>query len=53
MNGHVYAIPWDIGPCAVYYRRSIFRKYGIDPGKIETWSDYIAAGRMIVRESGG
>ncbi|MGI4789771.1 MAG: ABC transporter substrate-binding protein [Janthinobacterium lividum] len=53
LHGRVYAIPWDIGPCAVYYKRSLFRKYGIDPAKIETWADYIAAGQQIVQRSGG
>ena len=52
-NGRVYAIPWDIGPCAVFYKRDIFKRYGIDPNSIETWDDYIAAGRKIVAESGG
>ena len=52
-GGHVYAIPWDIGPCAVYYKRDLFAKYGIDPSKISTWDDYIEAGRTIVAKSGG
>jgi lactose/L-arabinose transport system substrate-binding protein len=53
MNGHVYAIPWDMGPCAVYYKRDLFAKYGVDPAKIATWDDYIAAGRTILKKSGG
>ncbi len=52
-KGHVYAIPWDMGPCAVYYKRNIFRQYGIDPQKIETWDDFIAAGRQILQQSHG
>ena len=53
LNGRVYAIPWDIGPCAVFYKRDLFRRYGIDPDKIETWDDYIEAGKEILRKSGG
>lgn len=52
-NGKVYAIPWDMGPCAVYYKRDLFRRYGIDPGTIETWDDYIAAGKTILDRSQG
>lgn len=52
-NGHVYAIPWDTGPCAVFYKRDIFKRYGIDPNKIDTWKDYIQAGEEILRKSGG
>ena len=52
-NGRVYAIPWDMGPCGVFYQRDVFARYGIDPEKIETWDDYIAAGKDILRKSGG
>jgi lactose/L-arabinose transport system substrate-binding protein len=52
-DGRVYAIPWDMGPCAVFYKRDIFKKYGIDPSKIQTWDDYIAAGKQIVQKSSG
>jgi lactose/L-arabinose transport system substrate-binding protein len=52
-KGKVYAIPWDMGPCAVYYKRDLFAKYGIDANKIETWDDFIAAGKEILRKSNG
>lgn len=53
LNGRVYAIPWDIGPCAVFYKRDLFRRYGVDPEKIATWDDYIEAGKTIFQKSGG
>jgi lactose/L-arabinose transport system substrate-binding protein len=53
MNGRVYAIPWDIGPCGVFYKRDLFLRYGIDATKIETWDDYIEAGKTILQRSGG
>ena len=53
MNGRIYAIPWDLGPCALYYKRGVFARYGIDPDKIRTWDDYIDAGRTILQKSGG
>ena len=52
-DGHVYAIPWDVGPCGVFYKRDLFARYGVDPEKIETWDDYLAAGEKILKESGG
>lgn len=52
-GGRVYAIPWDMGPCAVFYKRGMFTRYGIDPDTIETWDDYIAAGRALVERSHG
>lgn len=53
LDGRVYAIPWDVGPCAVYYKRHLFARYGVDPSTIETWDDYIDAGKLIVERSGG
>ncbi len=53
MNGHVYAIPWDLGPVAIFYKRNIFTEYHIDPSTIHTWADYIAAGKKIVALSHG
>ncbi|MEM6748848.1 MAG: extracellular solute-binding protein [Planctomycetota bacterium] len=47
------AIPWDLGPCAVFYKRWVFDRYGVDPDTIETWDDFIAAGKQIHEASGG
>ncbi len=52
-EGRVYAIPWDMGPCAVFYKRDLFERHGIDPESIETWEDYIAVGQQIVEASRG
>jgi len=52
-NGNIYAIPWDAGPCAVYYKRDLFNRYDIDIDAIETWDDYIEAGKHIVEASNG
>ena len=52
-EGRVYAIPWDMGPCAVFYKRSVFERYGIDPQVIETWDDYVATGKRIIEASQG
>ncbi|HUT58132.1 MAG TPA: sugar ABC transporter substrate-binding protein [Phycisphaerae bacterium] len=52
-DGKVYAIPWDMGPCAVFYKRDIFRRSGVDPSAIETWDEFLEAGRTIFRETGG
>lgn len=52
-DGRIYAIPWDMGPCAVFYKRDLFARYAVDPDAIETWDDYIAVGRRIVELSSG
>jgi len=42
-----YAIPWDLGPTGVFYRRDVYADAGIDPDSIETWDDFIEAGKQL------
>jgi lactose/L-arabinose transport system substrate-binding protein len=42
-----YAMPWDSGPVAVFYRRDFYQKAGVDPVAIKNWDDFIAAGKKI------
>jgi ABC-type sugar transport system, periplasmic component len=43
----IYALPWDIGPVAVFYRQDIYDEYDIDPDSIETWDDFIEEGQKL------
>ena len=47
-DGMLAAAPRDLGPVGVMYRTDIFEEVGIDPTKIETWDDYIEAGKQVV-----
>jgi multiple sugar transport system substrate-binding protein/lactose/L-arabinose transport system substrate-binding protein len=47
VNGGTYAVPWDIGPTGVFYRRSIYEEHGIDPDSIETYEDFLAEGEKL------
>jgi lactose/L-arabinose transport system substrate-binding protein len=48
-----YAVPWDLGPCALFYRKDLFQNAGIDPTSLTTWDKYIAAGQTLLSKSGG
>ncbi|PAQ06153.1 ABC transporter substrate-binding protein [Mesorhizobium temperatum] len=48
-----YAMPWDSGPVAMYYRRDFYEKAGVDPTSIKTWDDFIAAGKKIQEANPG
>lgn len=48
----VYGFPYDAGPTAVYYRKDIFEESGINAQDIETWDDYIEAGKQIYNDQG-
>lgn len=47
VDGKAYAMPWDSGPVAMFYRRDFYEKAGVDPAGIKTWDDFIAAGKKI------
>lgn len=43
----IYAVPWDIGPTAVYYRRDVYEEHGLDADAIETWDDFLDEGEKL------
>ena len=43
----VRSIPWDSGPSGVFYRTDMFTKASVDASKIETWDDFIDAGKKV------
>lgn len=49
-DGKYYAIPWDIGPCGLYYRTDIFEEAGIDVSTLTTWDKYLEAGKKLKTE---
>lgn len=51
-NGAIRAVPWDIGPCALFYRSDHYRQAGVTPASVETWDDFVAAGEVIRRKTG-
>jgi lactose/L-arabinose transport system substrate-binding protein len=43
----IYAIPYDSGPTAIFYRRDLYEQAGVDPAGIETWDDFAEAGTAV------
>ena len=48
-RGKVFGLPHDVHPVMLAYRRDLFEEEGIDPDAIETWEDFVEAGRRITR----
>lgn len=46
-KGKIRSIPWDSGPTGIFYRVDMFEKAGVDASKIETWDDWIEAGKKV------
>jgi len=51
-KGNYIAFPRDLGPVGVFYRKDIFKEAGVDAESIETWDDYIKAGKKIKKKTG-
>jgi lactose/L-arabinose transport system substrate-binding protein len=51
-DGQIFAMPIDSGPVALYYRRDVFEKAGVDPTSLATWDDWLAAAKVIKDKTG-
>ncbi len=57
-EGRIYAMPWDSGPVALYYRTDIFEKAGLssEPEEVSkllaTWDDYLDIAKIIKEKTG-
>lgn len=47
LDDSYYAIPWDIGPTGVFYKRDRYEQAGINPDDITTWDAFIEAGKQL------
>ena len=58
-NGRVYAVSWQVAPGAVFYRRSLAKKYlGTDDpaavqAKLNNWDAFLATARELKSKSNG
>jgi len=53
-RGRIFALPHDVHPAALAYRRDIVEELGIDVSKIETWDDFVRiAHEKIVKDLDG
>ncbi|WP_010272689.1 ABC transporter substrate-binding protein [Paenibacillus senegalensis] len=57
-DGRIYAMPWDSGPVALFYRRDVFEQAGFpsDPESVSelvsTWDKYVEVGKQIKARTG-
>ena len=52
-RGRTFAVPHDVHPVALAYRRDLIEEMGIDVSKIETWDDFAEVGRRITSDTNG
>jgi ABC-type glycerol-3-phosphate transport system substrate-binding protein len=46
-NGRIYGLPWTPNTGMIWYRQDVFDMAGVNADDIETWDDYIQAGKTI------
>jgi lactose/L-arabinose transport system substrate-binding protein len=52
-DGKLFAVPWDMGPVGLWYRRDLFEKAGITPDDVATYDGFIEAGKQLEQSVGG
>lgn len=52
-KGRVYALPHDVHPVTLAYRRDVVEELGIDVSKLETWDDFVREGQRISVDKDG
>jgi arabinosaccharide transport system substrate-binding protein len=51
-DGEYYGIPTHVGASVMYYNKEIMDEAGVDIESIETWDDYVEAGKQVVERTG-
>jgi arabinosaccharide transport system substrate-binding protein len=51
-DGAVYGLDFHVGSAVMFYNTELLDKAGVNPGDIETWSDYTEAGEKVLRATG-
>jgi len=52
-NGKIWGVPANSPAGGMFWRSDVVSQYGIDPTKIATWADFIAAAQKLETASGG
>ncbi|MPZ70644.1 MAG: extracellular solute-binding protein [Actinobacteria bacterium] len=51
-NGKQYGLDYHLGAFVMYYNTDVLREANVDPDNIETWDDFIAAGKTVKKKTG-
>jgi len=52
-RGRIFALPHDIHPVGLAYRRDLIAQLGIDVTRLKTWDDFVAMGQSVVKDLDG
>lgn len=49
-RGRIFALPHDVHPTGLCYRRDLVEALGIDVGTLRTWDDFVAMGQRLTED---
>lgn len=52
-RGRIFALPHDVHPVMLAYRRDLVEQLGIDVSKLTTWEEFVRVGREVTRDLNG
>lgn len=52
-RGHVFALPHDVHPVMLAYRRDLVEQLGIDVNRLTTWEEFCRVGREVTKDLDG
>lgn len=52
-RGRLFALPHDVHPITLAYRRDVAEKLGIDVNTLDTWDEFVRVGREITKDYDG
>jgi arabinosaccharide transport system substrate-binding protein len=52
-RGRVFALPHDVHPVMLAYRRDIIESLGIDVKQLDTWEKFVEVGRKVTKDLNG
>ena len=52
-RGRIFALPHDVHPTVLAYRKDLVDKLGIDVNKLTTWDEFCRVGREVTRDRNG
>jgi len=52
-RGHIFALPHDVHPVMLAYRRDLVEQLGIDVNQLSTWDEFCRVGRQVVAKTTG
>lgn len=52
-RGRIYALPHDVHPIMLAYRRDLVEQLGIDVTQLDTWDKFVEVGRRITKDKDG